>query len=478
MKPQVQGRVGTVINGKWQVDARIGSGGMATVYAATHRNGSRAALKMLHTQLSRDPSTRARFLREGYVANAVGHPGVVAVLDDGVTEDGAVFLVLELLEGETIDARRLRLGGCLPVDEALEVAEDALDALAAAHEKGIVHRDLKPENVFLTKDGQIKLLDFGLARMKDAFSERTQTGVTIGTPEFMPPEQAAGRRDAVDARSDVWGLGATIYTTITGRYVHDEAQSLHEQLIASATRRSRPIRQFAPHLAPAVSRVIDRALELEMNDRWPSARDMQAALRAARGARPDVVTSESPAFPRASTSSAPAFSIEAPAPSGETRPIPAPLGSLAACDADADEGAYEPTHLAPMAQRRGTCMALQADADEGAYEPTQLAPMAHGLSPRVRGPAPPPPPMPAATARMRGPLHSRPEPFSAALSAPSGAALSAPSGAPHGANTPRAEAPRGSTRAIIIVALFLLVVCAAMGAYVVGRGRGRSSVSP
>lgn len=288
-----QGRVGSVINGKWQVDARIGSGGMATVYAATHRNGHRAALKMLHSQLSRDPSTRARFLREGYVANAVAHPGIVAVLDDGIAEDGSAFLVLELLEGETIDARRTRLGGKLPVEEALDVADQALEALAAAHEKGIVHRDVKPENVFLTNEGQIKLLDFGLARMKDGQAETTKTGVTIGTPEFMPPEQATGRRDAVDARSDVWGLGATLFTTITGRYVHDDAQSIHEQLIASATVRPKPIRQFAPHLSPAIANVIDRALELEIDDRWPSARDMQAALRAARARSPSVLTGDS-----------------------------------------------------------------------------------------------------------------------------------------------------------------------------------------
>lgn len=289
--PRRDGRVGTVINGKWQVDARLGSGGMATVYAATHRNGHRAALKMLHSALSRDPSTRARFLREGYVANAVGHPGVVGVLDDGVAEDGSAFLVLELLEGETIDARRVRLGGKLPVEEALDLADQALDALAAAHEKGIIHRDVKPENVFLTNEGQIKLLDFGLARMKDQQAEATKTGVTIGTPEFMPPEQAMGRRDAVDARSDVWGLGATIYTSITGRFVHEDAQSIHEQLIASATRRCKPIRQFAPHMESEVASVVDRALELEMSDRWQSAREMQAALRKARGDRPETFDS-------------------------------------------------------------------------------------------------------------------------------------------------------------------------------------------
>ncbi len=279
--PQPRGRVGTVINGKWKVDARIGAGGMATVYAATHRNGGRVALKVLHTHLSKDEGTRARFLREGYVANAVGHPGVVGVLDDGIAEDGAAFIVLELLEGETTEARRERLGGKLEIADALDIADQALDALAAAHDKGIVHRDLKPDNVFLTHAGHVKLLDFGLARMKDATAEATRTGVTIGTPEFMPPEQAVGKRGAVDERSDVWGLGATLFTLLTGEYVHD-ASTLHEQLLASATHRARPIRSLVPAVPPPVAQVIDRALELEKEHRWATAKEMQDAFRQAR----------------------------------------------------------------------------------------------------------------------------------------------------------------------------------------------------
>ena len=299
-----QGRVGTVVNGKWHIDARIGSGGMATVYAATHRNGHRAALKMLHTPLSRDESIRSRFLREGYVANAVAHPGVVRVEDDGVTEDGAAFLVLELLEGETIEARRMRQGGMLPLVEVLAIADQALDALAAAHEKGIVHRDVKPDNVFMCVNGDVKVLDFGLARMKELQVEATKTGVTIGTPEFMSPEQAQGRRDEVDARSDVWALGATIFTSITGKPVH-VATNLHEQLIASATLRPRPVRELAPHVPPSVAIVIDRALELDKKDRWESASEMQRALRAARAPRTesDRVVAESLTLPAASPAS-------------------------------------------------------------------------------------------------------------------------------------------------------------------------------
>lgn len=460
--PRGQGRVGTVINGKWQVDARIGSGGMATVYAATHRNGLRAALKMLHVQLSRDPQVRARFLREGYVANAVGHPGVVSVLDDGVTEDGAVFLVLELLEGETIDARRVRLGGALPIDEVLDLAEDALDVLAAAHEKGIVHRDVKPENVFLTSDGQIKLLDFGLARMKDAHSEATQTGVTIGTPEFMPPEQAAGRRDAVDARSDVWGLGATLYTAITGRYVHDDAQSIHEQLIASATRRSRPIRQLAPHVSPSVSSVIDRALELEMDDRWPSARDMQAALRSARGPRAEVFTADSMTVPVASLARAPgpsSLETEELGASDETLLL---SPALSARDAVADEVglAFDETQAAP---------ALASDP-------------AHGVRDRSL------PPAPLATARMRGRMTSPSQPpdhFRGLMTSPSqpppdhlrrpmtGSGSTSTSGGPPAiAGVTEPSRSRSSVRALVVVLLLALVACAAVGAYVLERSLG------
>jgi eukaryotic-like serine/threonine-protein kinase len=280
------GRIGTVVSGKWTIDARIGSGGMATVYAATHRNGHRVAIKVLHPQLSRDEATRARFLREGYVANAVGHPGVVHVEDDGLMDDGAAFLVLDLLEGDTVEARRHRVGGAMPVDEVLEIADQALDALGAAHDKGIIHRDLKPENLFVCNGGDVKILDFGLARMKSTQTETTKTGVTIGTPAFMPPEQARGSRDDVDARSDVWGLGATLFTALTGTFVHD-AETLHEQLVANATKRAPSVRELAPHVSAAVAVVIDRALELEKADRWASAGEMQRALRAARAPRPD-----------------------------------------------------------------------------------------------------------------------------------------------------------------------------------------------
>ncbi len=137
---------------------------MAAVYAATHRNQKRAAIKMLHPELSVDPAIRQRFLREGYVANSIGHRGAVSVNDDDVTDDGLAYLVMELLEGETIEQRWQRKGRILSALEALSVMDQLLDTLAAAHARGIVHRDLKPENMFLTRDGAVKILDFGIAR--------------------------------------------------------------------------------------------------------------------------------------------------------------------------------------------------------------------------------------------------------------------------------------------------------------------------
>lgn len=276
-------RVGTLLKGKWHIDAILGVGGMATVYAATHRNKKRVAIKMLHPEVSLNRDVSSRFLREGYVANTVEHPGTVAVLDDDVTEDGAAFLVMELLVGETVDARQERKGGKLTTSETLWVAERLLDVLAAAHDKGIVHRDIKPENLFITTDQQFKVLDFGIARMHEASTGAgatlgTQVGSLMGTPGFMSPEQARGRTEQIDARTDLWAVGATMFRMLTGRPVH-EAVTLNEQLIFAATIPAPSIGDLAPWLPAPLTALIDRALAFDKNDRWPSAAAMLEALR-------------------------------------------------------------------------------------------------------------------------------------------------------------------------------------------------------
>lgn len=278
-----RGRIGSMIRDKYRVDTFIATGSMANVYAATHRNGSRVALKVLHRELASDPKMRERFKREGWFANSIGHRGVARAIDDDVTDDGCPFIVMELLEGETVDARRKRLGGRIPLGEVLSVADAVLDVLAAAHVKDVLHRDLKPENVFLTRDGDVKLLDFGVARWNDGKSSSDVTGVgmVLGTPAFMPPEQALGRREDVDARSDLWALGATLFTMITGESVHAGGDA-KSKLIATARTPARKLREVAPNVPRAVAAVIDRALAFERSERWGDANAMREALRWAR----------------------------------------------------------------------------------------------------------------------------------------------------------------------------------------------------
>ncbi len=275
-----EARVGTVIGGKWTVNSVLGVGGMATVFAVTHRNKSRAALKLLHPEVALDQSITQRFLREGYVANTVEHPGTVKVIDDDVTDDGAAYLVMELLDGETLEDRRERLGGRLPVAEIVGLSAKLLDVLAAAHEQGIVHRDVKPENLFLTKDGTFKVLDFGIARVRELSGQSsggTMAGTLLGTPAFMSPEQARGRAELVDERSDVWSAGATMFTLLTGHNVH-RAETANEYLIFAATSPARSLAKVAPSLPEALVVLVDKALAFDPADRWQSARQMRDAL--------------------------------------------------------------------------------------------------------------------------------------------------------------------------------------------------------
>ncbi len=274
-------KVGSLIQDKWRIDKQLGAGGTATVFAATHRNGYRVALKMLHPEMASNEDVLARFLHEGYLANAVDHPGVTRILDDGKTDDGRVFLVVELLEGESLEGRARRHGGKLPLGESLWFLDQMLDVLAAAHAQGVVHRDIKPENVFLTKDGVVKLLDFGLARATDIVSPRaTGEGLIIGTPAFMSPEQAFGDGRAIGPRSDVWSVAATFFTLVSGEPLH-RGSNIMEHLRALVTTKPRPLASLVPSVPTSVSAVIEQALSLDLEQRWASAVDMKAAMHLA-----------------------------------------------------------------------------------------------------------------------------------------------------------------------------------------------------
>lgn len=275
-------KAGDLLDGKWRIEGLLGEGGMGAVYAARHlRNGREVALKLLHPAVAADRAARERFLQEGYAANQVDHPGAVQVLDDGVCHEG-VFLVMERLRGASIESVAERRGDRLDLLATLSILDAALEIVDAAHQKGMVHRDLKPENLFLTEQGALKVLDFGLARVRQSESgvKLTATGVPMGTPAFMPPEQSLAHWDEVDASSDVFALGASAYTLLSGQLVHP-ARSAPEMLVMASTRQARSIRHAVPQVPPAIAEVIDRALAFDRHQRYRDAGAMRAALRAA-----------------------------------------------------------------------------------------------------------------------------------------------------------------------------------------------------
>ncbi len=275
-------RLGQVLRERWTLDAVLGVGGFAAVYAATHRAGKRVAIKVLHPELCARLEIRRRFIREAYAANRVDHPGTVSILDDDVDEKGQAFLVMELLEGENLEARRARCGGKLSVNEVLRYGVELLDVLQSAHEHGVIHRDLKPENLFLTRAPQLKVLDFGVARVREvASAPGTQAGCIMGTPAFMAPEQARGRSELMDARTDLFGAGATLFTLLTGEPIHGEHLTLSETLVRATTTPARRLQSVAPTVPPFVADVVDRALAFGAADRWPDAGAMRDALQGA-----------------------------------------------------------------------------------------------------------------------------------------------------------------------------------------------------
>lgn len=400
--PGSDARLGQTL-GRYTLVSVLGTGGMATVYEGVHRTGNRVAVKVLHAHLVARRDVRERFVKEGYTSNAIGHPGVVRALDDDTTEDGTPYLVLELLEGETLEAMRRRLG-VLPAEEALETLHTVLDAIARAHERGVVHRDLKPENLFRTTEGRIKILDFGIARVLDAEATKTRTGARFGTPAFMAPEQAQGRVDAIDARTDLWALGATAFALVSGRLVH-EADTPELVAVAAATQRARSVRTVAPELPERVADVLDRALAFERDERFRTAREMQDALAQA--------FQEAYGHPIAPPSAAPIIAPSEPVDRASTTVLPAPtLAGLAT-----RESTQPPLQRARLRAVVGVALTLTLTAGLAAFigvarvrsvgssasfapAPGAVSP-AHGaeVSPAPTSPptpAPPAPPAPAA----------------------------------------------------------------------------------
>ena len=274
-------RVGTTVGGKYRLDRILGRGGAGTVFAGVHAWTQReVAVKLLHPEHARDRGVVDRFLKEARTAATLRHPNVVDVLDMGSDDDGSVYLVLELLNGESLAHSLARLGR-LNARRTIEVLLPVMDALAEAHEIGIVHRDIKPENIVLSLDAKRqwipKILDFGIAKVIASGNvQSTATGLVIGTPAYMPPEQVEGTL-AVGPAADIWSMGVMLFECLSGQLPF-HAESPTAMLVAVMTRNPPSLRDVAPDVPESIVRVVDRALRRDIAKRWPDMRAFAQAL--------------------------------------------------------------------------------------------------------------------------------------------------------------------------------------------------------
>jgi serine/threonine-protein kinase len=279
MNDAAQKRVGSLLRGKYQIEAILGSGGMGDVFRATHtRLGRPVAVKILRTDAMNDPEVVERFLQEGRAAYHVRHPNVVEVIDVDTDEAGVPFIVLEYLEGQDLGSvlnDRVRLSA----QETIEIVEPIARAVGEAHRKGLVHRDIKPENVFLCRSGESwspKLVDFGVSKLETTDFKRTSVPLLVGTPPFMSPEQISAP-DTVDARSDVWALGVVMYTTLSGRLPFDG-----ETITAIFTKicydDPAPLDDLVASLPATLVAIVRRCLSRDADHRFQNGSELADAL--------------------------------------------------------------------------------------------------------------------------------------------------------------------------------------------------------
>jgi eukaryotic-like serine/threonine-protein kinase len=273
----------------YEIVRPLGSGGMGEVWLATEvRLGRKVALKVLPSDLTRDPLRVQRFEQEARAASALNHPNVCTIHALGQTSDSQHYIAMEYVEGETL---RQRLATTRQsIREALDVAIQVAAALSAAHSAGVVHRDIKPENVMLRPDGFVKVLDFGLAKLAPAAPDitgadttrtvlKTEAGMVVGTTAYMSPEQARGQE--VDARTDIWSLGVLLYE-IVARRLPFAAPSGTELLAAILERDPAPLVRFEPDAPPELQRIITKALRKERAQRYQTVQDLLLDLQALR----------------------------------------------------------------------------------------------------------------------------------------------------------------------------------------------------
>lgn len=275
-------QIGEIVGGKYRVERLLGEGGMGAVYEAVHTQiGSRVAIKFLHPGFAENTEAVERFQREAQAAAAVGHDAIIRVNDIGDCDDGSSFLVMELLEGQSL-AQILESRRPLSIEQTSFIVCQVLSGLDAAHRAGIVHRDLKPDNIFLVDTGAllpgVKILDFGISRVtglatdEEEHTRLTKTGIVLGTPAYMSPEHARGRSD-VDQRSDLFSVGVILYEALTGVMPFD-GMNYNAVLAAILTEDPPSPTMHAPEIHPEIEAVVEKALCKDREGRYQNAGEM------------------------------------------------------------------------------------------------------------------------------------------------------------------------------------------------------------
>jgi serine/threonine-protein kinase len=272
--------------GSYRIATLLGKGGMGAVFKGVHPSiGSRVAIKFLSQECSQHPALVERFFAEAKAVNLIRHDNIVTVSDLASTPDGRPYIVMELLDGAPLSAYMKRYGG-LPLGALCRVTAEVLDGLGAAHAQQIVHRDLKPDNVFVLKNGRVKILDFGVAKLRPeqgGISDATRTGSLLGTPQYMSPEQAQGMH--VDHRSDLYAVGVMLFEGVTGQRPFP-AQTLYELLKAHVELMPPAPSLLRPDVPPSLETVLLHALQKDPSYRYQSAYDFRQALEQCFAALP------------------------------------------------------------------------------------------------------------------------------------------------------------------------------------------------
>jgi serine/threonine protein kinase len=282
------GMIGRILDGQYEIEEFIAEGGMGAVYRARHTLlGDKVAIKILPAEMRRNPEWLKRFQREGQAARRFHHPNSVIVHDLRTSSEGENYLVMEYVEGRTLDAEVAARGGRLSLAEALRIIEPVASVLDAAHAMGVVHRDLKPSNIMITGQGNIKLLDLGVAKVSDlgaGATSLTMTGQLLGTPYYMSPEQwgelSRDGSEEIDGRTDVYSLGIVVYQITTGEFPFN-GDSVVTLRRAHCNQRARPLEAIDASIPAAWSSAVLRAMSKDRNDRQATPGELARELRAA-----------------------------------------------------------------------------------------------------------------------------------------------------------------------------------------------------